>query len=305
MQLSIINKLAIIAATLAVAFGAAFTAFAYEELEIEIDVRDNSTRVEVEYQGAEGEVNEVYEYEETDLDQVYDLLAEDLDISTDEVEDAVTSVTDEDEEEDEDEEGEESDEEEATEAIEDAEDAIAEAEEYVDSLFEGVVVSTTICDVVIDPETGKSSTCPEYKEEVIDESLTKLKEKLADAKALLEKAEVAFDDGNFERAEDKAEAAEDLAEEILDDEDEDEKDEEDNDFCDRASNAAGWGVAKKCVDDDDYEINDKMEDKVDRFADFGKTNDRAELQNQLRELLVILIQLLQQQMALDAGVATP
>jgi len=80
-------------------------------------------------------------------------------------------------------------------------------------------------------------------------------------------------------------------------------------FCERTSKAAGWGVAKKCVDNENFIINDKLADKVERFAeredrfkDFGKTTDRAELQNQLRQLLLVLIELLQQQQkALEAA----
>ncbi len=41
-------------------------------------------------------------------------------------------------------------------------------------------------------------------------------------------------------------------------------------------------------------------DRLNKIKDFGNTTDRAELQKQLQELLLILVQLLQQQMALSA-----
>lgn len=103
---------------------------------------------------------------------------------------------------------------------------------------------------------------------------------------------------------------EDIAEvEHEDDEAEENDDDEDDDrdFCERTKQAAGWGVAKKCVDDEDYELNDKMVKKVERFEDrnmekyreYGKSTDKTELQNQLRELLLVLVQLLQKQMELQ------
>jgi len=93
------------------------------------------------------------------------------------------------------------------------------------------------------------------------------------------------------------------------DDSEDEDEDDDADFCDKTSKAAGWGVAKKCVDDENYSLNDKMVKKVERFEDknmekykeFGKTTDQAELQSQLRELLLLLIQLLQKQMLLQGS----
>ena len=40
-------------------------------------------------------------------------------------------------------------------------------------------------------------------------------------------------------------------------------------------------------------------DRLNKFKDFGKTTDKTELQKQLQELLLILVQLLQQQMAVN------
>ncbi|MCA9367384.1 hypothetical protein KC887_03945 [Candidatus Kaiserbacteria bacterium] len=86
--------------------------------------------------------------------------------------------------------------------------------------------------------------------------------------------------------------------EEMDDNNDDSKDR--SEFCKRTTEkAAGFGVAKKCVNEEGYQVNDKLANKVNRFADYGKSTDKAVLQGQLRELLLVLIQLLQQQMALQ------
>lgn len=88
-------------------------------------------------------------------------------------------------------------------------------------------------------------------------------------------------------------------EEMNDDDEDDEDDDSDgkdkSEFCEKTKKAAGFGVAKKCADKEGYQLNDKLANKVDRFAEFGKTNDKAELQNQLRTLLVLLVELLSNQ----------
>ncbi|MEN9922057.1 MAG: hypothetical protein RL097_333, partial [Candidatus Parcubacteria bacterium] len=134
---------------------------------------------------------------------------------------------------------------------------------------------------------------------------------LAKAQEKLDAAEDEYEDDDYAAAEDLADDAKELAEGIFEaednDDDEDDDEDDDRDFCERTKQAAGWGVAKKCVDDEDYELNDKMVKKVERFQDrdmekyreYGKSTDKTELQNQLRELLLVLVQLLQKQMELQ------
>jgi hypothetical protein len=264
------NKFIVLATALAFSLGAALTAFAYDDLEIEVEVYSDRIEVEVEYDVDGEEMEEEYEYDTTDLDEAYGLLAVELGLNQQEVEDAVVKVEEEEEEEEE-EENEESDMEEAADEIADAEEAILEAEVCIAEMEEG------------------------------SDEMSEAEDKLANAEALLADAETAFGEADYETAEEKAELAEDLAKEICGEEAVDEEDEDNGDFCDKTKKAAGWGVAKKCVDDDDYKINDKMADKIERFADFGKSNDRAVLQSQLQQLLLILIDLLQQQMSLQSG----
>lgn len=290
MTKSINNKLAVLCVALAVTFGAVFTAYAYENLEIDVEVLENSTVIEVEYDDENGdEVEKDYVYEgETDLDVVYDLLATELGIDRADVDAAIDDVDEY---------------EEVT--LEEAEDAIADAEEEIEK------AAVVIADAEADgKETDLSA------------------ETLLKARASLESAIVAKDAGDYAVAEEDADEAEDFAklarmkyidktqadiddedsEELNDDDDGDEEegdDEWDDDktskFCDNTSQAAGWGVAKKCVDSDDYEVNEKLAKKVERFEDFGKSTDKVVLQGQLQELLLILIQLLQQQMALQSN----
>lgn len=272
MQQTITNKLAVLVAAVALAFGAAYTAFAYEALEIEIDVLADTTEVEVQYEEDGEDVTDEYEYNTTDLDEVYTLLAVALGLTAEEVEDAVVDIDTEEEMEDADE---------AAEAIADAEEAIADLEAYIATLDED-----------------------DDADEIED-----LEADLAAAQSLLEDAEEALAAEDYDAAEGYADDAEDIVDAVLGDDDENEEEGDDDDdrsdFCDRTSQAAGWGVAKKCVEDDDYVINDKMAAKVIRFQDrsmekyqdYGVSQDREVLQNQLRELMLLLIQLLQQQMA--------
>lgn len=270
MQLTITNKLAIFAATIAVAFGMSLTAFAASNLEIEIDIYDNGSIAKVSYEEDGDDVTKTYTLEETDEDDIYAELADLLDMDVDDIEEA-SEVSEED--------GDvPADSEEAEEAIADAEDAIEDAADWISKLD--------------DEETEKEASTT-----------------LAEAEDLLAEAKDAFDDEDYQKAQDLAEEAEELAEGIHmsgeedDDEDEDRKD----DFCKRTAKAAGWGVAKKCSDDDDYELNEKVVKKVERFQDrnmekyreYGKSGDKVVLQNQLQELLLLLISLLQKQMALQ------
>ncbi len=274
MQLTVTNKLVILAASLAVAFGMAFTAYAsYDDLEIEIEVYADRVEVEVEY----GDESEDYTYNDADLEEALDGLVVDLeedfdiDLTASQIEDLAEIDNKEDEDAEED----------ASDAIKDAEEEIADAAERIE-----------------DAEAAEED----------EDDLEAASTTLAEAKALLADAEEEFDAENYEEAEELADEAKDLAESIFEDYDDDE-DGDDSEFCDQTSQAAGWGVAKKCVDDEDYVINDKMAQKVERFQDknmekyrdYGKSTDQTELQNQLRELLLVLIQLLTQQMALQQG----
>jgi len=49
-------------------------------------------------------------------------------------------------------------------------------------------------------------------------------------------------------------------------------------------------------DDHDHSEHEHDDDKDDKYKDYGKTTDRAELQRQLHELLELLIKLLTEQM---------
>lgn len=272
MELTITNKLTLFFVTLAMSFGVAFTALAYNSLEIEVDILSDTTEVEVSYQEDGAEVTEEYTYNTTDIAEVYTLLAAELELSEQEVEDSVTDVSDETEEADEAEEAL-SEVEDIEEDLAEASDAIAAAQAYIDSL----------------DEESASTT--------IDE----LEAKLATAQGYLDEAQIAFDAEEYEEAEDLAKQAEDLAKEIFEDEDEEESDGDktgNTNFCDKTKKVAGWGVAKKCVDNENFVINDKLANKIERFAEFGKSNDKAVLQNQLLTLLQTLIQLLEQQKAL-------
>ena len=266
MQQAIYTKLVAFFAMMALAFALAIPALAYSELEIDIEVGDVSTMVEVEYEESGEKMEKEFEFETTDLDEVYQAIADELGISVDAVEAALEN---EDGEEDE----EMSDMEEAAEAIADAEAAIADAAEYLE-------------------EMGSSS----------DDYVTK-SGYLDTAKGYLAEAETAFENEDYDAASDWAEKAEDKVEDHIlpedEDEDEDGEEKDRSDYCDKTKQAAGFGVAKKCVGEDGYVVNDKLADKVERFADFGKSTDKAVLQGQLRELLIVLIQLLQAQMALE------
>ena len=274
MQSTINLKMASLVAGFAFFFGFALQALAYTDLEVEIDIYDDGAEVEVSYVNSDDEdVDLEYESDLTDLDDIIAEIVEKLDddeIDADAIED-VAEVENEDGSLD-------ADKEDAQESLDDAEDAIDAAQEYLDGLDED------------------------------SDEVSEGNEKLDDARDLLAEAQTAFDEDDYETAEEKADDAEDLAEMVFksdDDDDEDEDDDKDRSkFCERTKKAAGWGVAKKCHDQDGWEINDKLGDKIERFSEmknFGKTTDRVELQSQLRQLLELLIELLQAQMALKSS----
>lgn len=281
MQRAINIKLVALFAVVAMAFAAAVPAYAYDELEIEVEIKSNKTLVEVEYEEDGVETETEYEYETTDLQEVYSLLATELDISEDEVE-AATSIEDEDEDEDEDENEDEDD----MATQEEAEDAIADAASEIEK------AQTVITEAELD---GKE----------IDLSSTTL----AEARELLVQAEEAYELEEYNEAESLADESEDLAKlarmkyidkteaDIAEDEDEDEDDDDKSDNpwtkekCETHP-GIGNGVKEKC--DDDYKKSDRNDDK---YKDYGKSNDREELQAQLQELMQLLIQLLNLQLA--------
>jgi hypothetical protein len=106
MQHIINMKLSIALAAVTLAFGFALPAFAesneytpneYKNLEIELEVKSDSTKVEYSYENQYGDEKEGgYEYGTTDLDEVYVKLTEKFGISLKEVKDAVTDIEDED-----------------------------------------------------------------------------------------------------------------------------------------------------------------------------------------------------------------
>lgn len=154
----------------------------------------------------------------------------------------------------------------------------------------------------------------DYLDDLGNDAKDSDEEKLADAKDLLADAEDAFDDEEYADAEELAEEAEDLALEIYDsgesDDDEDEDadedsndDDEDGDLDDDSDKGHGndedgcdednSGKGKGC--DDDSEDDNVSTTTQSKYKDYGKSTDMAELQTQLRELLMVLIQLLQKQ----------
>lgn len=266
MQNIISTKFVALFALVALAFAAAIPAYAYDELEIELEVEGDKTQVEVEYVENGEEVEKEYEYSSTNEDEVITLLAAELGISEDDIKAAMEDESDDvvvDE-----------TMEDATEAIEEARELVTEAEAYI----------ATIED---------------------EDDAAALEIELETAEGYLTEAEAALAADDFDKAEEKAEMAIDLIKDIIlpeyEDENEDKEDKDYSKFCDKTKKAAGWGVAKKCADVEGYEINDKLADKVDRFKDFGKSQDREVLQGQLRDLLILLIELLQMQRDVQAA----
>jgi hypothetical protein len=222
MQQTLTNKLAVLGATIAVAFGMTLSAFAsYDELVIDIAIGEDSTAVTVKY----NDVERTYSYDSSDASEVYELLV--VELNEEEEFSFEPPIT------------------------------VADVE----------TASGTVTELTDEEEEEEATTTTE-EAVVEDEGKSKGKAIAAEAKA---------------KAADKA------------------------NFCERTSKAAGWGVAKQCVESEDYVLNDKMVEKVerfqdrsmDKFKDFGQTTDRAELQNQLQQLLLVLIELLEKQVALQ------
>ena len=250
------------------------TALAYDKLAIEVELEDAQIEFELTHLVDGEEVEEEFTYSTTNLEEAYELLAEDTGLSQDEIAAAITEL-DEDLDED-------TPEREAAEAIAAAEEEIAAAVVYIERL------------------SSDSAQRTEYESW------------LTIAEDYLEEATAALADDAFARAESWAEKAEDKAELITDEDDDSDEDGygdkdrghgNDTDKCDEDNP----GKAPFCDEDDDAEKQqDKDQEKTqdkdkerdqDRYKEYGKTNDRAELQRQLRELLQLLISLLQQQMA--------
>lgn len=173
----------------------------------------------------------------------------------------------------------------------DAEDAIADAESEIAALEDAIDATSTNANGFKDAE-----------------------EALADARAKLTEAKKALADKKYAEAEALATKAEKFAQagqSILDDDERNDNDENDDDKDDKdnkrhlchngrtievdqaavAAHLAHGDQEGECGDDEASERDH------DRFKDFGRSTDRAELQKQIRELLQLLIELLTQQMA--------
>lgn len=241
---------------------------AYDALEIEVEEDDDEISFALTHVVAGDEVEEEYEYDTANLDEAYDLLANATGLSVTDIKAAVVSEevsTDEEE-----------IEATATEAIDDAEDEIAEASLYIATLAE-----------------DDDGTRSEYESWLVI------------AEGYLEKANAAFADEDFLTAEEWAEKAEDKAE-LITDRDDDDKDgygDKDRghgnnpDKCDKDNP----GKSPNCKSESSAKPEQAAKQKQgdNKFKDYGKTTDRAELQRQLQELLVLLIALLQQQMEME------
>jgi hypothetical protein len=140
----------------------------------------------------------------------------------------------------------------------------------------------------------------EYAAEAVAEAQAAVADKVSTdedglevAEEYLAKAETAFADKEYNAAYEWAEKAEDKAEIIVYGPDEDDGTNKrwTTDKCD-SNPGIGNGVNEKC--DDDYR---KLEPSHDKYKDYGKSDDRAELESQLQELMQLLIQLLTLQLA--------
>ncbi|MFW6210296.1 MAG: hypothetical protein ACOC4E_02270 [Patescibacteria group bacterium] len=240
---------------------------AYDALEIEVEEDDDEITFALTHVVAGDEVEEEYEYDTANLDEAYDLLANATGLSVTDIKAAVVSEevsTDEEELEAE-----------ATAAIDDAKEEIAEASAYIAALAED------------------------------DDNRSEYESWLVIAEGYLEKANAAFTDEDFLTAEEWAEKAEDKAE-LISDRDDDDKDGygdkdrghgNDPDKCDKDNP----GKSPNCKSESSAKPEQAAKQKQgeDKFKDYGQTTDRAELQRQLQELLVLLIALLQQQMEME------
>lgn len=73
-------------------FALAFTAHAFEDLEITLDNVEGSTLATIEYREGDTFAGQVFEYDTDNLGEIYELLAEDLALSVPEIEAAVVSI---------------------------------------------------------------------------------------------------------------------------------------------------------------------------------------------------------------------
>jgi hypothetical protein len=259
------NKFGLFAILLAVLFSITSVAFAYDNLSIVLEVKKDNTVVYVDFADEDDdEVSDEYGYDTTNLRTVYKAILADLQedhqidgLTADEIKKIAKVVTDKT----------------AQRTITDTTAKLKRATTYVASL----------------------------KEDVSD-----LEEDLEEANSILEDAKEAYADEEYVEATQKAEEVMSILTIILG---EDKKTEvkkekkDDTNFCENTDQAAGLGVAKKCVGEENYSINEKLGEKVERFQDramskyekYGQSTDKDELQNQLRELLLVLIELLQKQ----------
>ena len=186
-------QVAALLAGLALTFGVATQALAYEEIEIEYETSNGKTIVDVSYELDGIQKDSKFNYSTTDLDEVWEKLSDDLDLTVEDIE-AILDGTyfDEDN----------GSREDAEEAIEDAEFALEEAVYEIED------------------------------EDDVDER-AELQEYYDTAEEYLEEADEAFNYGEYADAEEWAEKAEDKVEVyILDDKDDNKGHGNDDDKCD-------------------------------------------------------------------------
>lgn len=278
MQKTISFHIVTLVAALVLMFGAVAHAMTtYDEIEIEYAVSNGKTTVEVEYETEDGGVEKTYVFYTTNLDKVWKDLSVKLGLTVEDIEDILAGEYDNSE----DEEEEESSEAEAEDAIADAEEEIATAEEVI--------------------EQAKT----DGKEVSLSEKT------LADAEVYLGKAKTAFEAEDYEKAEQFADKAEDLAKmarmKYLGKTADDISDDKKVYIChsnektlqvsvDSLQAHLDHGDTKgKCDGDEYHEKKDwKKEWKEGKkdYRDFGKSTDQEELRAQLELLIDLLIELL-------------
>ena len=329
-------QVAALLAGLALTFGVATQALAYEEIEIEYETSNGKTIVDVSYELDGIQKDSKFNYSTTDLDEVWEKLSDDLDLTVEDIE-AILDGTyfDEDN----------GSREDAEEAIEDAEFALEEAvyeiededdvderaelQEYYDTAEEYLEEADEAFNYgeYADAEEWAEKAEDKVREYILGESSDEDKE---DAEEAIEDAEEAIEDAELyieslenddkdleeylEIAKDYLQEAELAFEdgEYADAEEWAEKAEDKVEVYildDKDDNKGHGNDDDKCDEDnpgnshlcdDDFEPElDRDRDRInlsDDFKNFGQSTDRVELQKQLQLLLTLLIQLLQAQL---------
>ena len=265
MQKTLSLQFIALATVLAFAFGITTQALAstsYDEIEIEYEVRDSKTVVDVEYvediDEDDTEVLKQYTYFTTDLDEVWAELADDLGLSVDDIEDILAGEYGDD--------GEEGNRDDAEEEIDDAslllEDAFYEVEDEDDVDAKAVL-----------------QACYDTAENLIEEAEEEFGlGNYAEAEALAEDAidelnECIFDEEDAEEKEDAEEAIEDAEEAIaeakvhIEDQEEDGKDVED--LEEWLAIAEGYlEDAGEALEEGDYDEAEELAEKAESKAEY-------------------------------------